>query len=289
MIPLVVFLIHSGSRKNKMRNVGLLFIPVVLIPLLWPAQNVFTGSFDNWINGVLAQTQRQGEGIAAVFWPFLTVDPLLLALGILGLGFAVLKKDPFILLWAGPFLTFLWLIGYVQYFHVLPVLAVFCISAALWLDYVIIKIGRRLVRHGIVASVAAFGLVSTTLLITTNVTSSQFEATAFALSIADNDTTIIANPVYSWPYDLVFHMPYALNDYREVLYYPVPTDKVVLISDLHLQGSIHEEEIREVLDSTTSVRIFHGNATNYDANSYPYTSLRLNYQGNIIDVRQKVP
>ncbi len=288
MIPLIGFLVYTGSKKNKWRNIGIWLIPVVLIPLLWPIQSVSTNSFDNWVKGIVAQTQRHSDGIAAAFAGFLIADPVLLALGIIGFGYAALKKDPFVLLWVGPFLIFLWLIGYVQYFHIIPALPVFCISAALWINDVINKVrSRRLVQHGIVTSVVVFGLVSTTLLITTDVTSGQFEATAFALSLAYNDTTMIANPVYSWPYKIVFHMPYAMNDYRDVLYSTIPTDKVVLISEPHLQGSIREMQIRQAYDSTTSVRTFYGNARNYDVHLYPFTSMALNDQGNVIDVRQK--
>ncbi len=293
MIPLIGFSVYTGSskEKNQLRNVGLWFIPVVLIPMIWPAESISTGSFDNWVRGVLTQTQRHSDGITTAFAGFLITDPVLLALGILGFGYAILKKDLFVLLWVGPFLVFLWLIGYVQYFHVMPVLPVFCISAALWINDVINKVGpgRRLIQHGIVASIVVFGLASTTLLITTNVTSSQFEAAAFALSLADNDTTIIANPVYSWPYNFVFHVPHAMNDYRDVMYSAIPTDKVVLISDPHFRGSINEAPIVQTYNSTTSVRTFYGNARSYDPDLYPYTSMTLNYQGNDIDVRQKLP
>lgn len=292
MIPLVGFLVYAGSkgsRKSRLRNVGIWLIPVVLIPLLWPLQSISTDSFDNWVKGVLAQTQRHSYGVAGVFWIFFVIDPVLLAVGILGVGCAVLKKDLFILFWLGPLLAFLWLIGYVQYFHILPALPVFCIAAALWLNDIIDKIKprRHLVGYGIAASVIIFGLVSTTLLITTNVTSGQFEATAFVLSIADKDTTIIANPVYAWPYIFAYHMPYAMNDYRDVLYSTIKTAKVVLVSEPHLQGSINETQIGQAYDSTASVRTFYGSSRNYDVSIYPYTSMALNNQGDAIDVRQK--
>ncbi|MGH9878988.1 MAG: phospholipid carrier-dependent glycosyltransferase, partial [Nitrososphaerales archaeon] len=63
MIPLVSFMVYNGSKENKLRRLGLWFIPVVLIPLLWPAQSMSTGSFEDWITGVVAQTQRQSAGI----------------------------------------------------------------------------------------------------------------------------------------------------------------------------------------------------------------------------------
>jgi 4-amino-4-deoxy-L-arabinose transferase-like glycosyltransferase len=288
IMPLVGFVIYSGSKENRLRNMGLWLIPVILIPLIWPADSIYTNSFDNWVKGVSEQTQRHSDGIVGVFRVFLTVDPVLLVLGIAGLGFALLRKDLFILLWLVPFLAFLWLIGYVQYFHILTVLPAFCISAAILIDGIFRKVKSKQLQYGITASIAVFGLVSTTLVITTDVTSGQFQAAAYVLSIADKDTTIVANPVYAWPYNFVFHLPYALNDYRDILYFAIPSDKVVLVSDAHLQGSIGEPRIREVYNSTTSAKVFYGNATKY-GQSYPYTSMPLNYQGNVIDVRQSLP
>ena len=291
IIPLVGFLIYSGSNKNKQKNIGMWLIPVILIPLLWPAYTISTNTFDGWVDGIIRQTQRQSEGISTVFYSFLNIDPILLSLGIFGFGYAAFKKDGFVLLWIGPFLVFLWLIGYVQYFHVLPMLPIFCISAAKWtLDLAgKIKTRSQIVQNAIMTSVGLFGLICTTLLITTNMTSAQFEGAAFALKIADKDTTIVASPVYSWLFKSVFHMPYALNDYRDILFSEIPTDKVVLVSDLHFRGSLHEARIEELYNSTTSVRTFYGNANNYDAYSYPYTSLQMNYQGNTIDLRLRMP
>lgn len=290
MIPLVGFLVYSGSKSNKLGMIGLWFAPVISVALLWPTSSLLDGSFDNWINGVMAQTQRESEGIYSVFSAFLLVDPVLLILGSIGLGFAALKKDVFILLWAGPFLLFLGLIGYVQYFHLLPILPLFCIASAVWFAKILTKINQRqLVQYGAMAVVGVFGLVCTTLIITTDVTSGQYEAMAFALSISDENTTIVSSPVYSWPYDFVFHMPYAMNDYRDLLYFRIQTEKVVVVSDLHFRGSLKEEPISAIYNSTASVRTFSGDAQNFDFASYPYSSMPLNYQGVAVDVRQREP
>jgi len=288
MMPLVGFLVYTGSKRNRWRNVGFWLIPVILIPLLWPLDGVYSNSFDNWIKGVFAQTQRLSDGINGSFRTFLDIDPILLVFGIIGFGYAIIKRDLFVLLWLVPFLVFLWLIGYVQYFHVIPLLPVFCISTALWMNDALHRVKLKQLQYLVIASIVVFGLVSTTLLITTNVTSGQFKAIAYILTIADKDTTIIANPVYAWPYKFVFHLPYALNDYRDVLYSPVPSDHVVLVSDAHLRGSINEPRIGEVYNRTSNVRTFYGDAENYGSR-YPYTSMPLNYQGNLIDIRQSLP
>ncbi len=289
MIPLVGFLVYAGSKSSKLGMVGLWFAPVILVPLLWPASSLLDGSFESWVSGVMAQTQRESEGIYSVFSAFLLVDPVLMIFGLIGLGFAALKKDVFILLWAGPFLLFLGFIGYVQYFHLLPVLPLFCIASAVWLVRTISKINpKQIVQYAAMAVVGIFGLICTTLIVTTDASSGQYEAMAFALSISDKNTTIVSSPVYSWPYDFVFDMPHAMNDYRDLLYFEIQTEKVVLVSDLHFRGSLKEERISEIYNSTVSVGAFSGNAQNFDFTSYPYSSMPLNYQGVDVDVRQRV-
>jgi hypothetical protein len=123
-------------------------------------------------------------------------------IGSAGVGYAAIKKDPLILLWVFPFLVFLAFVGYAQYFHIIPIIPVFCIAAALLINSLagrarnIVK--ENIVRIGMLVPLAAFGLVSTTLVITTDMTSAQFEAAAFVIAAADKETSIIANPIYSW-------------------------------------------------------------------------------------------
>jgi hypothetical protein len=127
----------------------------------------------------------------------------------------------------------------------------------------------------------------TTLLISTNMTSSQFEAASFVLWISNQDTTIIANPAYAWLYDFVLHMPYAMGDYREVLYSPIPRDNIVLVSEPHFRGSVEgEPRFQTLLNRTSSVQVFRGEVSSYDTTSYPYTSLSTTGQGELIDVRK---
>jgi 4-amino-4-deoxy-L-arabinose transferase-like glycosyltransferase len=64
VIPVVGFLIITNTRKWKM--LGFWIVPVVLVPLLWPAYALSVGQFDQWLDGVLWQaTEREvdsGEG-----------------------------------------------------------------------------------------------------------------------------------------------------------------------------------------------------------------------------------
>ena len=66
MIPVVGYLVYTNSNNNRYNNkfknikvLGLWFIPVILIPMIWPAYATLTGHFDEWINGVLWQADRK--------------------------------------------------------------------------------------------------------------------------------------------------------------------------------------------------------------------------------------
>ena len=62
MIPLIGYLIYMNTNKNnKFKSLGVWFIPVILIPMLWPAFAFSIGEFDMWIEDVLKQTQRESK------------------------------------------------------------------------------------------------------------------------------------------------------------------------------------------------------------------------------------
>src|SRR6266487_3043969 len=142
LIPLVGFLIYtnnsnsSSSMNRILKTLGLLFIPVILIPLIWPAYSVSIGQFNLWWQGVVHQTDRtvnlidtdiNGSLLRSV-GVFYQIDPVLLILGIAGLIFAgAIKRDFLILLWVIPFTIFFVAIGFAQYFYVIPILPAFCI------------------------------------------------------------------------------------------------------------------------------------------------------------------
>jgi len=76
------------------------------------------------------------------------------------------------------------------------------------------------------------------------------------------------------------------QDYRDLLYHPVLTDNVILIADSHfLSGVDAEKQLQWTYDNTRSAALFEGNVTSYDSSKYPYTSMNLNREGSIVDVR----
>jgi hypothetical protein len=290
MIPFVGYLVYSNGGK-KLSNIGLWIIPVVLIPLIWPLESIATGQFDLWINDVLWQANRDSDRIGQVVVPFSIIDPVLLAIGSTGIVYSAIRRDVFILLWLLPFLFFLSSVGYAQYFHIIPIIPVFCIAAALLINGLANRVKNNaakenIARIGILLPVALFGFVSTVLVITTDMTSAQFEAAAFALSVVDENTSIIANPIYSWMYIYVFDVDNTFRDYLDVLYYPIQAEKIIVISDNHLENDLSMgEKLEQTHAETQPIKTFEGNVLNYDLAQYPYTSMNKNYEGSRIEIR----
>ena len=62
MMPVVGYLVVSNSNSNRKKTLALWLIPVILIPLLWPAYAFSIGEFDLWLNGVMFQQGRASAG-----------------------------------------------------------------------------------------------------------------------------------------------------------------------------------------------------------------------------------
>ncbi|HET7336683.1 MAG TPA: glycosyltransferase family 39 protein, partial [Candidatus Nitrosotalea sp.] len=174
MIPLLAVLIYQNTKSPRMLAVW--FIPVILIPLIWPIQSLQNNQFHLWISDILYQVHRQNNNFGSILENFLIFDPLLLVIGFAGIVYAAVKKDWIILLWFIPFLVFLATIGYVQYFYWIPVIPILCIAAAKFILDLTAR-AKEDVRHKlpfvVISCIGIFGLVMTTFLITSNV-SAQF-------------------------------------------------------------------------------------------------------------------
>ncbi len=290
MIPLVAYLIYSNRKNSK--DVGLWIIPVILIPLIWPAYSIAVDQFDLWQRDVLWQSQRSGGGLPLVSGYFLSIDPVLFLFGMAGFAFAAIKKNMFVLLWIAPFLLFLSVIGYSQYFHWIPVLPAFCIAASLMVVELAKKIKleklQKLIPFLWLMIIGIFGFVSTVTLITTDMSNAQFEAASFVLQnkIDEQNTSILASPTYSWIFDDVFHMKNVLLDYSLILFEPVKTDSILLVADPHYLLDVKRgEQLQIAYDVTNTTKQFTGSIDNYDTNKYPYYSLNYNREGELIDIK----
>lgn len=284
MIPLVAYLIYSVNAERK-RHLIVWFMPVILIPFLWPAYALTQGQFDDWARDVVWQTQRQTAGLGSIIASFFLSDPLTLILGAVGLTYAAIRKDWFLVLWIVPFLVFLAAIGYVQYFYWVPVLPAFFIGSALLLDRLTSRMPKA--EYLVISAIGLFGLVSTVLLITVDATSAQYAAAAFVADYADAETTIAASPGYSWLFIYVFDKEHALTDYRDLLFYPMPTERLILVYDRHLEANlVNGTKLHEAYEATETIRTFKGDVTNYESWKYPYTNLIWNFEGSSITVRE---
>ncbi len=295
MIPLVAGMVYFNNGKNR-SLLMLWLIPVIAIPLLWPLQSLESGQFNLWAEDVFGQTQRHSYGLPYISKLFLLMDPVLFLLGIAGLAFCIHKKDYFILMWFVPFVIFLLAIGFNQYFYWIPVLPVFCISSSILITRILKLIKKekthRILSYALILGIGTFGLTSTILLITTNMTSTEFQATSFVLQqIKDNDnkTTVLANPTYTWILDYVFHKQNVPLDYSLIMWQPVGTPKSLLVVDRHyVIDESRVTQLTQLYNDSKIIATFDGDAKNYDIRYYPYTNINETYDGSHIEIRELV-
>jgi hypothetical protein len=262
MIPLVAFLIYRNNKRS-LKALGTWFVPVILIPVLWPAQSILAGAFNTWTNDVLWQINRENAGLPWIIFLLAISDPFIFVAGFGGLAYSFIRRDYFILLWSLPFVAFLAIMGYTNFFYWIPILPALCIGAAKLLFDMIEKskkITQRALTVAILSSIIVFGVTSTTLLIVTDVTSAQLESAAYVAKYLEGreggDTanpTVISNPVYSWIFKYVFEKDHILSDYRDIFYFPVDTAKstVLLIDDPRFKLDIGNED-NQLLDELYS-------------------------------------
>jgi hypothetical protein len=299
IIPLVAFLIYRNNKRS-LKALGIWFVPVILIPLLWPAQSILAGAFNSWTNDVLWQINRENAGLPWIVFLLAIIDPFIFVAGFGGLAYSCIRRDYFILLWSLPFIAFLAVMGYTNFFYWIPILPALCIGAAKLLFDIIEKskkITQKALTVAILSSIIVFGVISTTLLIVTDVTSAQIESAAYVARYLDGrgnggtgNPTVISNPIYSWIFKYVFNEEHVLSDYRDMLYLPVDTAKsrVLLIDDPRFKLDIRNEDnelLHELYSNTSTIATFKGEVTNFDLGLYPYTSMIENYEGSEVAIR----
>lgn len=248
MIPLIAFLIYKNNKSVK--TLGLWFIPVILIPLIWPSYATYVGQLNLWFDGIYHQTHRTDEQFFESIIKNFNIDPVLLAIGAAGLLYAVIKRDFFLLLWAIPFSIFFYAIGWTQHFHFILIFPAFCIASAKLIMDLCNNVRIRNVQHilpfVIISGIGIYGLASTIIIISENYTTPYFEAAAFiarylnnssendnhnntANSTVSNKLTVISNPFYLIIPQYVLHLD---NEYYGFLSIgAVKTQKVILIVD----------------------------------------------------------
>jgi hypothetical protein len=291
------------AQLKKLAVVGLWFIPVILIPAIWPASAISVGQFDIWLDAVTHQaTGRQDSSLLNAFFDVSTIDPVLLLLGFAGIIYATIKKEFLFLLWIVPFLIFFYLVGHVTYNYTVPIWPAFCIAAAaliVELPNKIIsqsknkKVIQQILPFAVLSAIAAFGLVSTFTLISHDVTFTQVKAASFVAQKImqedknSNNLTLISSGSYSWIFKYVFDVPYVFNNFYDVQ--PI-AKKVIMITDGTFARFIRDDhgkkddKLKAVYADTESIAKFKIKQK-YDYKKYPNRNIQRSNIAFNVDVR----
>ncbi len=271
-IPLVGYVVYSSSMRS-IKTLAVFIVPVLLIPLLWPAHSIIANEYDKWLDGIEFQTSRASKPLLDSLISMFYTDPVVTILGIGGTIFAVvLKKDIFYLLWILPFLLFLYFIDYVSPFFLILLLAPFCIAAAAMIEDLIrrfVQKRKQLARTlplVVIVVIGLFGLASTTPLILQNDNSDYFQViSAVSQQLPDkanaennagslgtnangDKMTIIGSPSYYWILQYVFDKPdynyktqFNLISKNTVENIVDQSEKVILIADRNIVDIVNNE------------------------------------------------
>jgi Ca2+/Na+ antiporter len=319
MIPLLTFIIlkrndtksnNSNSnasnsdikkRHSRLKFLAIWFIPVVLIPLIWPLYSISVGQLDAWLDGVLWQATRADRPFDfEMKTVFLRMDPILMAFGVAGLIYAVIKRDYFILLWAFPYLLLIYFLNWVYFFHIIPIIAAFCISGTMLLFDVFKKIKNervsKLVKFAVFGAIIIFGLVNSTLLVTQKVNDADFKLTSFVTKylpfkykMASNDpnkvTLIGPNGAFIiyWIASDVFNRNFDFKWYesrRDYVEPPIKTEKFLMITDWDMRRDFNSNNTKKQIEyayqlhnKSQLIGVFYNNTNLPDLNIYPYTNI----------------
>ena len=286
MIPVVAYILVSS---HGVRTLAKWLPPVFAIPSAWPAYAAHLGQLDYWLRDVLWQAGRGGTGaILPVTGYMFLIDPVMTVLGAASLGYAAAKKNAFLVLWFAPFLIFVSSVGFFQYFHYILLMPAACIAVSYMVHDGLQRIKSDALstagRTAAVLGFALFGVVVSSMLINTDMSSAQFDALGDTmLNFDDRRLTLLASPVYTWVLSDVHGMDNVFLDYADILYYTPATDQVYVLIDPHYildQG--RGPELVDAYQNTELIREYTGNVHKYDTSKYPYTNLRFTDEGSTI-------
>jgi len=259
--------LKNRCGKKNLKILGIWLIPVVTIPLLWPAYAISIGQFDEWMQGVLWQgggrllfestgeVDTSSHTVQSELGRIYHMDPVLVVLGILGTIFAAVRRDYLILLWVIPFFILVILIHWVYYFHFIMLLPAFCIASA---SLIVLGPARTTIKKrtatflslGMISVIVLFGMINTLILVGSNFSLSQFVITSFIAEYVDNnqsskndgDTTIISSPDSAWIFKYIFDKENALTprDSEHML-----TKKVLLVTDENYLYVVNQREVED--------------------------------------------
>ena len=316
LIPLIVFLIYQNiDRKtfpsvDRLKILTIWLLPVILIPIIWPLYAFLTGELNEWIDGIFWQSlgrQNKGKSLFDIAGNAWASDPVLLVVGAAGVIYLTIRREYFPIFWIIPYITFLFFVGWVTHFHLILLIPILCISVAKMIYDLpaIIRIKKNIpISTIIISGISLFGLISSAILISTDLSYVQFAATAYIsnalvptngsfinknhtninLTYANNDDsnqiTVISSPIFSWVYKYVFNHDYTFSHVRDTQ--PIKTEKLILLVDStykHVIGGGEGENatqlkrLMNIYNNTEIVALFKDDTSNYNKKYYPFTGI----------------
>jgi len=307
MIPLVAYLIY---RNKSVKMLGLWFLPVILIPLISPMYANFFGMLNIWWDSTVYNVNRgnqplfdlTGQSPSNAINVLLTIDPLLMILGVIGLIAAAIKRDMFPILWTVPYIILYYILGYVAYYHFIPIYPAFCIAIAKLLLDILDKVKGRnkkiqqILPITIVSAIAIFGFTISIMLITINTNQTHFEAAAILdRSLPDMNTkddkgslTMVGGASrFFWILNNVFHKDFNWTSYWTYKSPDNETGKFVMLVErgpflYWKRTEVDKEQLKQVVDiynNSSIVLDLKRDLDSYLHSGYPYSSMNIGSLG----------
>jgi hypothetical protein len=329
LIPLIAYLIYQSidSKKfptiDKLKILTVWLLPVILIPIIWPVYAFLSGNLNEWIDGIFWQSlgrQNKGKSLFETAVNAWESDPVLMTLGASGVVYLTIRRDYFPIIWIIPYITLLFFVGWVTHFHLIPIIPILCISVAKMVYDIpaIIRIKKNIpISTIIISGIGLFGLISSTILISTDLSYVQFAAVAYIgnalvptngtfvnqnktsmnLTHTNNDytnqITVISSPTFSWVYKYVFNHDYTFTHVRDTQL--IKTEKLILFVDStykHVIGGGEGENATQVkrlmniYNNTDIVALFKDDTSNYNRKFYPFTGIEsANIGSRTVEIR----
>jgi hypothetical protein len=149
-----------------------------------------------------------------------------------------------------------------------------------------------------ISTIGIFGLVSISMLITTNVSSFQYKVTAFLVQhllnnkvdgYTNNDITIFGTSSYFWIPKDIFQQQ-SINYKGLTSKKPIETEKTILIVDKDFRNLMSSstddgERLRTIYEGTNMIATTGRKSISYDIHTYPYTSMKFPVEDSKIELR----
>lgn len=316
MMPLLIFLIYKSlpkinndyhTRIKNIKIIGLWLIPVILIPMIWPLYAIHLGQFDQWTDGILWQgTERSqtGKSLVDTIESAFKADPILIISGSVAILYLMIRREFLFILWLVPYLSMLFLVGWVTHFHLILILPPLSMAIGKMFYDIPIFIGLRrrfskLVIPTIGLSIMVIvGFSSLIALTSVNLSFVQIQSISFVAkdiemnnknkSTNSEGVTIVMSPIFSWIFKYVFHGNYdTFSHVRDTQ--PIKSSKILLLVDstyYHVtsksegENTTQVERLQKIFNSTSIAALFSDSSSaRYDRKIYPYPGLSSSFIG----------